>query len=103
MINCFLKFAFNFNLRRYKKERKEGKAAAGATGGGGAAGPAAGGGAAGATGDAQGHLQRLYIVLHNIDGQQLRSPEAQALLGELAAMPRVHLIASVVGRCRLNR
>ena len=39
--------------------------------------------------------KRLYIVLHNIDGQQLRSPEAQALLGELAAMPRVHLVASV--------
>ena len=39
--------------------------------------------------------RRLYIVLHNIDGQQLRSPEAQALLGELAAMPRVHLVSSV--------
>ena len=39
--------------------------------------------------------RRLYIILHNIDGQQLRSPEAQALLGELAAMPRVHLVASV--------
>ena len=39
--------------------------------------------------------KRLYIVLHNIDGQQLRSPEAQAVLGELASMPRVHLIASV--------
>lgn len=45
----------------------------------------------------QDHLQprRLYIVLHNIDGQQLRSSEGQALLGELAAMPRVHLVASV--------
>ena len=41
------------------------------------------------------NARRLYIVLHNIDGQQLRSSEAQALLGELAAMPRVHLIASV--------
>ena len=39
--------------------------------------------------------KRLYVVLHNIDGQQLRSPEAQAVLGELASMPRVHLIASV--------
>ena len=39
--------------------------------------------------------KRLYIVLHNIDGAQLRSPEAQAVLGELASMPRVHLIASV--------
>ena len=44
------------------------------------------------------NTRRLYIVLHNIDGQQLRSPEAQALLGELAAMPRVHLIA-VWGEC----
>lgn len=39
--------------------------------------------------------RRLYVVLHNIDGQNLRSPEVQAVLGELAAMPRVHLIASV--------
>ena len=39
--------------------------------------------------------KRLYVVLHNIDGAQLRSPEAQAVLGELASMPRVHLIASV--------
>jgi origin recognition complex subunit 2 len=39
--------------------------------------------------------KRLYIVLHNIDGSQLRSSEAQALLGELASMDRVHLIASI--------
>ena len=39
--------------------------------------------------------KRLYIVLHNIDGPQLRTSEAQALLGELAAMDRVHLIASI--------
>ena len=51
-------------------------------------------GADGVNGDFQ-PLRRLYIVLHNIDGQQLRSPEAQAILGELASMPRVHLIASV--------
>jgi hypothetical protein len=48
----------------------------------------------GADGDFQ-PAKRLYIVLHNIDGAQLRSPEAQAVLGELASMPRVHLIASV--------
>ena len=39
--------------------------------------------------------RRLYIVLHNIDGPQLRTSEAQALLGELASMDRVHLIASI--------
>ena len=39
--------------------------------------------------------KRLYIVLHNIDGPQLRTSEAQALLGELASMERVHLIASI--------
>lgn len=39
--------------------------------------------------------KRLYIILHNIDGPQLRTQEAQALLGELASMPRVHLIASI--------
>ncbi|CEG01875.1 Origin recognition complex, subunit 2 [Ostreococcus tauri] len=39
--------------------------------------------------------KRLYIVLHNIDGPTLRTSEAQALLGELASMDRVHLIASI--------
>ncbi len=39
--------------------------------------------------------KRLYVILHNIDGHQLRSAEAQALIGELASMPRVHLVASV--------
>lgn len=39
--------------------------------------------------------KRLYVILHNIDGHQLRTPEAQALLGELASMPNVHLVASV--------
>lgn len=39
--------------------------------------------------------KRLYIILHNIDGTQLRTSEAQALLGELASMDRVHLIASI--------
>ena len=39
--------------------------------------------------------KRLYIILHNIDGPQLRTPEAQALLGELASTPRVHLMASI--------
>jgi origin recognition complex subunit 2 len=34
-------------------------------------------------------------VLHNVDGAPLRNAESQALLGELAAMPRVHIIASV--------
>jgi origin recognition complex subunit 2 len=39
--------------------------------------------------------KRLYIILHNIDGTQLRTSEAQALLGELASMDRVYLIASI--------
>ena len=51
-----------------------------------------------ALGDSGGDFRaprRLYVVLHNIDGASLRSPEAQAVLGELASMPRVHLVCSV--------
>jgi origin recognition complex subunit 2 len=54
-------------------------------------------GAAAAAGDlvVERSPRRLYIVLHNVDGAPLRNAESQALLGELAAMPRVHIIASV--------
>jgi len=38
---------------------------------------------------------RLYLVVHNIDGLAMRNAETQTILGELSALPRVHLIASV--------
>lgn len=37
----------------------------------------------------------LYLVVHNIDGPDLRKPEAQALLGEMARCRGVRMIASV--------
>ncbi|GAQ89388.1 origin recognition complex subunit 2 [Klebsormidium nitens] len=37
----------------------------------------------------------LYLIVHNIDGPDLRKPEAQALLGEMARCRGVRLIASV--------
>ncbi|EFN52388.1 hypothetical protein CHLNCDRAFT_26858, partial [Chlorella variabilis] len=39
--------------------------------------------------------RRLYLVLHNIDGPGLRDHSAQRVLSELAALPNVHLAASV--------
>ena len=41
-----------------------------------------------------GHQRRLYLLLNNIDGQQLRGGEAQGMLADLAAVPNVHLVAS---------
>ncbi|XP_032833233.2 origin recognition complex subunit 2 [Petromyzon marinus] len=37
----------------------------------------------------------LYLVIHNIDGEMLRAERNQRVLGQLASLPNVHLIASV--------
>lgn len=42
-----------------------------------------------------GYQKRLYIVIHSIDGPGLRDPKTQSNLALLAALPRVHIIASV--------
>jgi origin recognition complex subunit 2 len=38
---------------------------------------------------------RLYLVIHNIDGLNLRSDNVQTVLSLLASIPKVHLVASV--------
>lgn len=38
---------------------------------------------------------RVYVTIHNIDGPALRSPGSQRLLSRLAAVPGVHLAASI--------
>lgn len=38
---------------------------------------------------------RVYVVIHNIDGAALRAPHAQEAFSMLAAIPQIHLIASV--------
>ncbi|KAF6001107.1 Origin recognition complex subunit 2 [Cyanidiococcus yangmingshanensis] len=43
----------------------------------------------------EGAPQRLFLIMHNIDGPGLATAEAQATLATLAALPRVHLIASL--------
>ena len=45
-------------------------------------------------GAGDGLLDRLYLLVHNIDGPSLRTAEAQGLLARAAALPHVHLIAS---------
>lgn len=45
--------------------------------------------------DHQRRIPRLYLLVHNIDGQQLRSERAQTALGVVASAPNVHLVASV--------
>ncbi|CAG8750546.1 22954_t:CDS:1, partial [Gigaspora rosea] len=40
-------------------------------------------------------FQHLYITVHNIDGQNLRTLQVQNCLGILASCPNIHLIASV--------
>lgn len=37
---------------------------------------------------------RVYVLVHNIDGRQLRRGDAQAALAALAAVPGVHLVAT---------
>uniref|UniRef100_H3B313 Origin recognition complex subunit 2 n=1 Tax=Latimeria chalumnae TaxID=7897 RepID=H3B313_LATCH len=38
---------------------------------------------------------QLYLIIHNIDGQMLRGERTQQLLGQLAAVPNIHLLASL--------
>ncbi|KYQ49923.1 Origin recognition complex subunit 2 [Trachymyrmex zeteki] len=38
---------------------------------------------------------RLYLIIHNIDGIMLRSNKAQNILASLAAIPNIHVLASV--------
>ncbi|CAG8648113.1 17616_t:CDS:1, partial [Dentiscutata erythropus] len=40
-------------------------------------------------------FQRLYIVIHNIDGQNLRTSQVLDCLGTFASCPNIHLVASV--------
>ncbi|KAG0316345.1 Origin recognition complex subunit 2 [Dissophora globulifera] len=40
-------------------------------------------------------IQKLYLLIHNIDGSSLRSEKAQAALSLLAACPKIHLVASM--------
>ncbi|KAH9934952.1 origin recognition complex, subunit 2, partial [Fomitopsis serialis] len=51
--------------------------------------------------------ERLFLVIHNIDGSGLRGPKAQTAIGRLARAPRVHVVASVdnvqaIGRWSLS-
>eukprot|EP00878_Enallax_costatus_P031657 GHUV01034629.1.p1 GENE.GHUV01034629.1~~GHUV01034629.1.p1 ORF type:complete len:408 (+),score=68.47 GHUV01034629.1:167-1225(+) len=39
--------------------------------------------------------RQLYVLIHNIDGPGLRSPDEQLWLSRLAQAPAVHLIASI--------
>lgn len=38
---------------------------------------------------------RLYLIIHNIDGIMLRSNKAQNILAHLATIPNIHILASV--------
>lgn len=38
---------------------------------------------------------RLYLIIHNIDGIMLRSNKAQNVFASLAAITNIHVIASV--------
>lgn len=38
---------------------------------------------------------RLFLFIHNIDGPTLRTDKAQDFLSRLAAIPNVHMVASV--------
>ncbi|XP_071580138.1 origin recognition complex subunit 2 [Temnothorax nylanderi] len=38
---------------------------------------------------------RLYLIIHNIDGIMLRSNKVQNILASLAAIPNIHVVASV--------
>lgn len=38
---------------------------------------------------------RLCLIIHNIDGIMLRSNKAQNILASLAAIPNIHVVASV--------
>lgn len=38
---------------------------------------------------------RLCLIIHNIDGIMLRSNKTQNILASLAAIPNIHVVASV--------
>lgn len=38
---------------------------------------------------------RLFLLVNNIDGEMLRNCKAQNILSKLAAIPRIHLVASI--------
>ncbi|KAG0324798.1 Origin recognition complex subunit 2 [Podila horticola] len=40
-------------------------------------------------------VQKLYLLVHNIDGSGLRSEKAQTALSLLASCPQVHMVASI--------
>ncbi|KAF9987854.1 Origin recognition complex subunit 2 [Modicella reniformis] len=40
-------------------------------------------------------VQKLYLLIHNIDGSSLRSEKTQSALSLLASCPHVHLVASM--------
>jgi len=39
--------------------------------------------------------QKFYILVHNIDGESLRSDQTQLILSMLAAIPQIHMFASI--------
>ena len=38
---------------------------------------------------------KIYLLIHNIDGPMLRSPNAQDVLSRLASIPNIHLLSSI--------
>lgn len=40
-------------------------------------------------------VQKLYLLVHNIDGSGLRSEKAQTALSLLASCPQIHMVASI--------
>lgn len=46
-------------------------------------------------GDKPGSDERLYLVIHNIDGPGIRGSKAQAVISRLATAPRIHVVASI--------
>uniref|UniRef100_A0A1A7XX55 Origin recognition complex subunit 2 n=2 Tax=Iconisemion striatum TaxID=60296 RepID=A0A1A7XX55_9TELE len=38
---------------------------------------------------------RVFLLIHNIDGQMLRGEKTQSALGQLASLPNLHLVASI--------
>ncbi|KAI9243392.1 origin recognition complex subunit 2-domain-containing protein [Phascolomyces articulosus] len=41
------------------------------------------------------HYERLYLIVHNIDGNTLRNEKSQMALSMLADLPNIHLIATM--------
>lgn len=37
----------------------------------------------------------IFIVIHNLDGEALRSEKTQSVLSNMAALPKIHLLASI--------